>query len=192
MLFRSAVFRSRDAGALPTLETALAKEPDGRIRDALRIARAAVIFTKTDATDDARVAAAAEIKDRGDQDAVSLLRSLPADASPRVRAAAADAAKSVETTLALWGSAQNALYGVSLGSVLLLAAIGLAITFGVMGIINMAHGELVMLGAYVTFVVQEVIRTSAPALFDWSLAIAIPLAFLVSGAVGVARSEEHV
>ena len=145
-----------------------------------------MIFTKTDASDDARVAAAAEIKDRGDQDAVSLLRSLPADASPRVRAAAADAAKSVETTLALWGSAQNALYGVSLGSVLLLAAIGLAITFGVMGIINMAHGELVMLGAYVTFVVQEVIRTSAPALFDWSLAIAIPLAFLVSGAVGVA------
>lgn len=181
-----AVFRSRDATALPTLETAIAKENDGRIRDALRIARAAVIFTKVDAGDDARVAAAQEIKERGDQDAVSLLRSLGPDASPRLRAAAADAAKSIETTLALWGSAQNALYGVSLGSVLLLAAIGLAITFGVMGIINMAHGELVMLGAYTTYVVQEVIRTSAPSLFGWSLAIAIPLAFLVSGLVGVA------
>ncbi len=57
---------------------------------------------------------------------------------------------------------QNAWYGLSLGSVLLLAAIGLAITFGVMGVINMAHGEMVMLGAYVTFVVQELIRTYDP------------------------------
>ena len=69
---------------------------------------------------------------------------------------------------------------------LLLAAIGLAITFGVMGVINMAHGEMVMLGAYTTFVVQDVIRTSFPGLFDWSLAIALPLAFLVAGGVGLA------
>ena len=78
--------------------------------------------------------------------------------------------------------AQNVWYGLSLGSVLLLAAIGLAITFGVMGVINMAHGEMVMLGAYTTFVVQEIIRTTAPGLFDYSLAIAMPLAFLVAGA----------
>jgi urea transport system permease protein len=69
--------------------------------------------------------------------------------------------------------------------VLLLAAIGLAITFGVMGVINMAHGEMVMLGAYVTFVVQEAIRTYNPALFDYSLLIAVPLAFLFSGFVGI-------
>ena len=68
---------------------------------------------------------------------------------------------------------------------LLLAAVGLAITFGVMGVINMAHGELIMLGAYTTFVTQEVIRTSFPGLFDWSLAIAAPLAFIVAGGVGV-------
>jgi urea transport system permease protein len=68
---------------------------------------------------------------------------------------------------------------------LLLAAIGLAITFGVMGVINMAHGEMVMLGAYVTFVVQEIIRSRNPALFDYSLLIAVPLAFLVSGFVGI-------
>ena len=80
---------------------------------------------------------------------------------------------------------QNAWYGLSLGSVLLLAAIGLAITFGVMGVINMAHGEMVMLGAYTTFVVQELIRTKNPALFDYSLAIAIPLAFLIAGTAGV-------
>ena len=59
----------------------------------------------------------------------------------------------------MWSAVQNAWYGLSLGSVLLLAAIGLAITFGVMGVINMAHGEMVMLGAYTTFVVQELIRT---------------------------------
>ncbi|MBC7135389.1 MAG: urea ABC transporter permease subunit UrtB, partial [Oceanibaculum nanhaiense] len=72
------------------------------------------------------------------------------------------------------------------GSVLLLAAIGLAITFGVMGVINMAHGEMVMIGAYTTYVVQEVIRTSFPYLFDVSVLIALPLAFLVAGAIGVA------
>jgi urea transport system permease protein len=81
--------------------------------------------------------------------------------------------------------AQSVFYGLSLGSVLLLAAIGLAITFGVMGVINMAHGEMVMLGAYTTFVVQQTIRDHAPGMFGASLFIAIPLAFLVSGAVGV-------
>ena len=68
---------------------------------------------------------------------------------------------------------------------LLLAAIGLAITFGVMGVINMAHGEMVMLGAYTTFVVQECIRAYNPGLFDYSLAIAIPLAFIVAGVIGI-------
>ena len=85
----------------------------------------------------------------------------------------------------MWEAGQNVWYGISLGSVLLLAAIGLAITFGVMGVINMAHGEMVMLGAYTTFVVQEIIRNSAPWLFDWSLVIALPLAFLVAGAAGL-------
>ncbi len=69
---------------------------------------------------------------------------------------------------------------------LLLAAIGLAITFGVMGIINMAHGEMVMLGAYVTFVVQELLRSFAPGLMDYSLAIAVPTAFLFTALVGIA------
>jgi urea transport system permease protein len=87
--------------------------------------------------------------------------------------------------LAMWSAVQNAWYGLSLGSVLLLAAIGLAITFGVMGVINMAHGEMVMIGAYVTFAVQEVIRTRYPGLFDYSLVIAVPLAFAVSGSVGI-------
>jgi urea transport system permease protein len=69
--------------------------------------------------------------------------------------------------------------------VLLLAAIGLAITFGVMGVINMAHGEMVMLGAYTTFMVQEAFRNVLPGAFDWSLLVAVPAAFVVTGAIGI-------
>ena len=180
-----AVFKSRDQGALGTLDAAIAKEKEPAVRRAFQIARAAVVLGKSDAPEAERIAAAQTVRERGDQDAVALLRSLGPDTPAPVRDQALAAAKSIETSLAMWNAAQNALYGLSLGSVLLLAAIGLAITFGVMGIINMAHGELVMLGAYTTFTVQEVIRSHAPGLFDWSLAIALPLAFLVSGFVGV-------
>ena len=106
---------------------------------------------------------------------------LGSDVPPNVARAAASAIASIQSNLAMWSMVQNAWYGLSLGSVLLLAAIGLAITFGVMGVINMAHGEMVMIGAYTTFVVQEVIRTRYPGLFDYSLLIAVPLAFLVAG-----------
>ncbi len=128
---------------------------------------------------------------RGDQDALGLLQGLPAREAPAVHKAAEAAIAKIQSTLAIWNAVQNAWYGLSLGSVLLLAAIGLAITFGVMGVINMAHGEMVMLGAYTTFVVQELIRAYQPALFDYSLLIAIPLAFLVSGAVGIADRAQH-
>lgn len=77
---------------------------------------------------------------------------------------------------------ENLFFGISLGSVLLLAAIGLAITFGVMGVINMAHGEMMMLGAYTTYVIQQ----AFPQLIEYSLLMAVPAAFLVSGLVGVA------
>src|SRR6185369_9840108 len=104
---------------------------------------------------------------------------------PDIQKTLADAITTIDNRLAAWATVQNFWYGLSLGSVLMLAAIGLAITFGVMGVINMAHGEMVMIGAYVTFVVQEIIRTSYPALFDYSLLIALPLAFLVAGMIGV-------
>ena len=113
-------------------------------------------------------------------------RGLAASDQPELAAAATKAVARIQREQAMWGALQNVWYGLSLGSVLLLAAVGLAITFGVMGVINMAHGELMMLGAYTTFVIQELIRTHAPDLFDYSLFIAVPAAFLVSGAVGVA------
>jgi urea transport system permease protein len=180
-----AVFKSRDQNALPALDQAIAKETDARIKRALLQARAAVILFSDGASEAAKLEAIAVVRDRGDQDALALLGGLPANTPESVKKAAADATVSIENTLAVWATAQNAWYGISLGSVLLLAAIGLAITFGVMGVINMAHGEMVMLGAYTTFVVQEAIRSSHPALFDYSLFIAIPLAFLIAGAVGV-------
>jgi len=180
-----AVFKSREAAALPTLETALAKETDGRVKRALAEARAAVLLTVDSAAEADKVDAIAIIRQRGDQDALALLSGVPSSAPPAVTRAAKDAIAAIETRLAQWAMVQNTWYGLSLGSVLLLAAIGLAITFGVMGVINMAHGEMVMLGAYVTFVVQEVIRTNNPALLDYALAIAVPLAFVVSGAVGI-------
>jgi len=126
------------------------------------------------------------LQTRGDREALNMLRTF-ADATddPVAREAARESIAGIEANIAFWNQMQNVWYGLSLGSVLLLAAIGLAITFGVMGVINMAHGEMVMLGAYTTFVVQEAIRSSAPWLFPWSLTIALPLAFLVSGFVGL-------
>jgi urea transport system permease protein len=180
-----AVLKSKDANALSALEQAIAKESDAQVKQALTEARAAVVLYLDNAPDADKIDAIAVIRQRGDQDALALLGGLPATASPAVKKAAADAIASIENSLAFWTALQNTWYGLSLGSVLLLAAIGLAITFGVMGVINMAHGEMVMLGAYTTFVVQQVIRAHNPALFDYSLAIAIPLAFLVAGFVGI-------
>ena len=103
------------------------------------------------------------IRGRGDQEALALLSALPADTPPAVAAGRRGGDRRDLQRRSRCGTLlQNAWYGLSLGSVLLLAAIGLAITFGVMGVINMAHGEMVMLGAYTTFVMQEVIRAERP------------------------------
>ncbi|MEP9353274.1 urea ABC transporter permease subunit UrtB [Xanthobacter sp. KR7-65] len=181
----NAVFKSRDAAALATVESAIAKESLPAIKEALEQARAAILIGKADAPEAERRVAIQKIAARGDQESISLLRSLPADSPPALKSAAEAGIAKVEQNLKFWAVAQNVWYGLSLGSVLLLAAIGLAITFGVMGVINMAHGEMVMLGAYTTFVVQELIRQKAPYLFDWSLTIALPLAFLFTGLVGI-------
>ena len=70
--------------------------------------------------------------------------------------------------------------GVSLGSILLLVALGLAITYGLMGVINMAHGELMMIGAYATYVVQNLFRQHLPGAFDSYVLVAIPVSFLAA------------
>ncbi|GGE30177.1 branched-chain amino acid ABC transporter permease [Agaricicola taiwanensis] len=181
-----AVQRSRDPAALPAVDAALARETDNGARAALQTARAAIIVAAKDAPEAERIAAVELIAAEANPDAAALLRSVQADAPQALRTAAEEGIAGIERSLAFWNAMQNVTYGISLGSVLLLAAIGLAITFGVMGVINMAHGEMVMIGAYTTYVVQDLIRDHAPQLFGSSLFFAIPLAFLVSGAVGVA------
>ena len=165
------------------LRAAAEAETETRIRAAFEDAIAASVLN-SDGADADKLSAVERLSARSDDAVLSILTAVAAGEGS-VAASARTALEDIESTRALWSMGQNVWYGLSLGSVLLLAAIGLAITFGVMGVINMAHGELVMLGAYTTFAVQEVIRTSAPELFGWSLLIAAPLAFIVSGGVGV-------
>lgn len=179
------MFRTPDAANIEPLDAAIAAETDPSVKVLFEQARAASVLV-SDKPEADKLAAISVIAARGDRDTLSLLTSVEANAQGAVKDAATGAIGRINSTLALWDAGQNIWYGISLGSVLLLAAIGLAITFGVMGVINMAHGEMVMLGAYTTFVVQQVIRTSFPGLFDWSLVIALPLAFLVAALVGLA------
>ncbi|HZT89831.1 MAG TPA: urea ABC transporter permease subunit UrtB [Stellaceae bacterium] len=179
-----ALFAAADPASLPLIEKALDSERDPGVLRALRQAHAAALLkSKTEAVPE-RLAAVQELAKRGDLPARNLLQSLSGDPAP-VAAAAAKAIAAIDGKIALWRLAQNAYYGVSLGAVLLLAAAGLAITFGVMGVINMAHGEMVMVGAYTTFVVQRLIAAAAPALDQYGLLVAIPAAFAVAGLLGV-------
>jgi len=179
-----ALFTRREASSLEALDKAIAAEKDSDIKRAMAEARASAVLA-SDAPSAQKIEAIAIVRDRGDRDALGVLQAAASSSDDAVKAAATAAADSVRQSLAAWAGAQNVWYGISLGSVLLLAAIGLAITFGTMGVINMAHGEMVMLGAYTTFVVQQAIRSAAPQLNDFSIVVALPLAFLVSGAIGV-------
>lgn len=187
-----AVFRSAQADMLEPLETALSRESDPRVASRLARALAATELVTSDdkATRLAAIEALAAFADQEVRAIVSGLLIIDgegrlAEPDSDLRAAAAETLKTIESKLAFNGFIENIFQGISLGSVLLLAAIGLAITFGVMGVINMAHGEMVMIGAYTTFVVQEVFRASFPGAFDYSLLVAIPAAFLVTGLVGI-------
>ncbi|MFO1143885.1 MAG: urea ABC transporter permease subunit UrtB [Amaricoccus sp.] len=179
-------FAAPDPDAIAALDTALDKEKDARVKASLGEARAAAVLASVDAAPADKVAAVDLVAAHGGTDALKILAGLTTAPQADLAAAAKGAVAKIEREQAMWGAFQNVWYGLSLGSVLLLAAVGLAITFGVMGVINMAHGELMMLGAYTTFVIQELIRAHAPGLFDYSLFIAVPAAFLVSGGVGVA------
>jgi urea transport system permease protein len=182
-----AVFTGRDPAALPALNRALAQEKDPSVRSVMEQARAAVVLAIADSSEADKLAAIAVLAGRGDLAAQSLLESVSGGSQPpAVAKAAADAVAAIAWRQQIWALAQGVFYGLSLGSVLLLAAAGLAITFGVMGVINMAHGEMVMLGAYTTFVVQQAMQAYTPSLFGASLFVAIPLSFIVSGVVGIA------
>jgi urea transport system permease protein len=180
------ILRDADPAQRELLESAIAVETDARIKHVMEQARAVIILKTPDALLEDWQAAIPLVQSIGGRDALNTLTTALTAAPDTVKPAIQSAIDGLARDRAVWDVAQNVWFGISLGSVLLLAAIGLAITFGVMGVINMAHGEMVMLGAYATFVVQEVIRQNFPGLFDWSLAIALPLAFLVTGLIGIA------
>ena len=181
-----AIFTSREQSALEIVRKAIANEENEDVKKALEQAEAAIVLESGGEDAEARIAAVEIVKERGDREALSLLMKIAARSDGELNAAVTAAAEEVEARLDRLVLVKNIWFGISLGSVLLLAAIGLAITFGVMGVINMAHGELVMLGAYTTFAVQEIFRASFGGSIEYSLFVAVPAAFIVAGGVGVA------
>ncbi len=160
------------------LHKAMGREKDGKVLDALKLAVARVDLQSTDAP--TRIAALKAIGESGNDEFLSALQQIVRDPNPQVRAAAQKALDAVVSHQRMISFAGDLLHGLSLASVLLFAALGLAITFGLLGVINMAHGEMLMLGAYATYAVQTAMHGSRYYLFA-----AVPVAFLATGLIGV-------
>ncbi len=186
-----ALTESSEPAMLPLVSKALAGETDATIKPLLELIQATLELKSTDK--ETRLAALRKLENSNHSNTKTLLLSLLASkdgsfAEPDedIRIAAQKSLRAVEGRL-VWGERVGQFFsGISLGSILLLAALGLAITYGLMGVINMAHGELIMIGAYATFVVQNLFRTHLPGAFDWYLAAAVPVSFLASALVGIA------
>ncbi len=174
-----------DEAKLPLIEKAFAAEQNTQLKDQLGLIRAAVLLNSADKSK--RLIAATLLAQSGQASTKTvLLERLKVETEPDVKAALSATLKTVEGALA-WGDRLGAMFsGISLGSILLLVALGLAITYGLMGVINMAHGELMMIGAYATYVVQGIFQKYLPAYFDWYLLASVPVAFLASALMGAA------
>ena len=181
-----------DPARAPAIKRALESEQDPEVRQALNVALAASSVKSTDA--DERLRAVALMGDSQNPAFRPVLSAMlvqgangaPAEPDARVRAAATKAISQIDKHQTIVSWVGNLFYGVSLGSVLLLAALGLAITFGLMGVINMAHGELLMIGAYSTYVVQLLFKSMAPQWINWYVVVALPVAFILTALVGMA------
>ncbi len=172
-----------DEGKLVLIEKAEKTETDAEIKAQLALLKAAVLISSADKSK--RLAAAQLLAD-SDQPATKslLIERVAAETDPEVKAALNKTLSTVAGRLA-WGERFGVLFtGISLGSILLLAALGLAITYGLMGVINMAHGELIMIGAYATYFVQNLFKQMLPGAFDWYIVAAIPFSFIASALVG--------
>jgi urea transport system permease protein len=174
---------SVDEGLFALLEKASAAETDAGLKAQLELLKAVALITSPDKAK--RIAAATLLAGSSDPATRSLLiEKLEAETDAEVKAAINRSLDTVQSRLA-WGERLGVLFtGASLGSILLLVALGLAITYGLMGVINMAHGELMMIGAYATYVVQNVFKTHLPGVFDWYVVAAIPASFLAAALVG--------
>ncbi|MCK5768723.1 urea ABC transporter permease subunit UrtB [Algiphilus sp.] len=177
-----------DAPTVAALRARLDDEPDDGIRDQIGVALAIADLDAESA--DTRLAAVERLKGVQTNLVYNRIRDLartdsdgkPLEPDARVHEAAAQHVARIDSLRKFYGALETLFFGLSLGSVLVLAAIGLAITFGVMGVINMAHGELIMLGAYTTYVMQLLL----PDQIGLAVLLAIPAAFVVSGLVGIA------
>jgi urea transport system permease protein len=172
--------------AVVLLREAFAKENESGVKSVMALALASAELADADRA--RRLAAVSVLAGTTDLRVRSVLQSrLNPETDTEVKAALTSAFESIQRKLTVIGYAANLFQGISLGSVLLLAAVGLAITFGVMGVINMAHGEMIMLGAYSAFVVQEVFRAFLPpGWIDAYLLVSVPVGFLVAAAFGIA------
>jgi urea transport system permease protein len=172
-----------DEAKLPLIEKALTTESNAAIKEQLQMVRAGALLTSNDKSK--RLKAATLLATSGQANTKTMLIArLESETEPDVKAALGAALRQVEASLA-WGDRLGAAFsGISLASILLLVALGLAITYGLMGVINMAHGELMMIGAYATYVVQGLFQKYLPASFDWYLLAAVPVAFIASAVMG--------
>ncbi len=172
-----------DPTKLGMVDKALAHESNEGVKKQLLLARAAILLN-SDKTEE-RFASAKTLADSQTPETQRLLNQrLSQEEDKQVRAQLQTSLLTIQAALS-WGEKLGALFtGVSLASILLLVALGLAITYGLMGVINMAHGELMMIGAYATYVVQGLFRQYLPGMFDAYLLVAIPVSFLTAALVG--------
>ena len=175
---------------LPAIDAALAKEADPEVKGLLALTKASIDLRGGDKGKKLAAIRALGLSDTGATKTL-LLQVLErkgavyVEPDAQVRAEAQRSLATVDRKLLLGDIAARVFSGISLGTILLLAALGLAITYGLMGVINMAHGELIMVGAYATYVVQSLFRQHAPAAFDFYPLVAVPVAFAISAGVGV-------
>jgi urea transport system permease protein len=177
--------------AADNIQKALDREKDSTVRSALSLALALTQINSTEK--ETRLEAIHRLGQSGNAQFIPLLKPLVTktkdgaftEPDEDIRSAAQAAIDSIQTRVVMVRSVQDLFYGISLGSVLLLAALGLAITFGLMGVINMAHGEMLMIGAYATYVTQNVFRTYFQDIFGFYIFAALPMAFGVACLVGM-------
>ncbi|HVE07894.1 MAG TPA: urea ABC transporter permease subunit UrtB [Paraburkholderia sp.] len=185
------LLKSPDTSLKPMIDAARAKETDPTLKRRLDVLWAMTALHDADASK--RLEAVQLVAARRDLEMNELLRPLVAkkpdgsfaESDARVRAAAQAGIEALDTIQRRSEIVGTIFAGLSLGSVLLLAALGLAITYGLIGVINMAHGEFLMIGAYATYVVQNLMQRFAPGAFDWYPLLAIPASFVVAAAVGI-------
>lgn len=180
-----------DEARLPLIEKAYAAETVPELKAQLELMRAAILLGSTDKAK--RLEAASQLAaSKNPNTKTVLIERLGTEADADVKVALQAALAKVDASLE-WGNRLGAIFsGISLGSILLLVALGLAITYGLMGVINMAHGELMMIGAYATYVVQGVFQKYFPGAFDWYLLAAVPVAFMASALMGAALERSVI